>query len=57
MECWQNGWDYCTGARDAPMIWQECFRCQMKLLGFKESLRLPRMLYRETKGVADDCTR
>ena len=39
------------GARDAPMIWQDCLRCQMKLLGFKESLRLPRMLYRETKGL------
>ena len=26
------------------MIWQDCLRCRMKVLGFKESLR-------ETKGV------
>ena len=39
------------GTRDAPMIWQDCLRCQMKLLGFKESLRSPCMFHRETKGV------
>ena len=50
MECWQNWWDQCTG-RDAPMIWQDCLRGQMKLLGFTESLRVPCMFYHETKDV------
>ena len=39
------------GTRDAPMIWQDCLRCQVKLLGFTESLRVPCVFYHETKGV------
>ena len=39
------------GTRDAPLIWQDCLRCQMKLLGFKESLRAPCMFYHKTRDV------
>ena len=39
------------GPRDAPLIWQDRLRCRMKLLGFKESLRVPCKLYQETKDV------
>ena len=39
------------GTRDAPVIWQDCLRCQMKVLGYKESLRIPCMFYHETKDV------
>ena len=33
------------------MIWQDRLRCQMKVLGSKESLRVPCMFYHETKDV------
>ena len=39
------------GTRDAPLVWQEWLRRQMKLLGFKESHRDPCMFYQETEGV------
>ena len=39
------------GPRDAPLIWQDRLRCQMKLLGFKESLRVRCKFYHETKDV------
>ena len=39
------------GTRDAPLIWQDCLRGQMKLLRFIESLRAPCMFYHETKDV------
>ena len=39
------------GPRDAPLIGQDRLRCQMKLLGFKESLRVPCKFYQETKDV------
>ena len=39
------------GRCDAPLIWQNCLRCRMKLLGFKESLRVPCKFYQETKDV------
>ena len=39
------------GTRDAPMIWQDCLRCQVKLLGFKESLHAPCLFFHEKQGV------
>ena len=39
------------GTRDAPLVWQDWLRRPMKLLGFKESLRVPCMFYQETEGV------
>ena len=33
------------------MIGQDCLRGQIKLLGFKDSLRVPCMFQHETKGV------
>ena len=39
------------GPRDSPMIWQDRLRFQMKLLGFKESLRVPCLFFHGTKGV------
>ena len=39
------------GARDAPLIWQDCLRGTMKLMGFVESPRVPCMSYHETKDV------
>ena len=39
------------GTHDAPMLSQDCLRCQMKLLEFKESLRAPCMFYHETEDV------
>ena len=51
MEYQQMWWGSLYGTRDAPLIWQDCLRCQMKLLGFKESLRVPCVFYHETKDV------
>ena len=39
------------GRRDAPLIWQDRLRCQMNLLGVKESLRVRCKFYHETKDV------
>ena len=44
------------GTRDAPKIWQDCLRCQMKVLGLKDSLRVPCMFYHETR-CRHDCVR
>ena len=33
------------GTRDAPLIWQDCLRNEMKRLGFVESLRVPCLFF------------
>ena len=40
------------GTHNTPMIWQDCFRCQMKVLGFLYLLRVPCMFHHETKKVS-----
>ena len=51
MEWWPKWVGSLYGARDAPMIWQDCLRGHMKLLGFIESLRAPCMFYHATNDV------
>ena len=41
------------GTRNTPLIWQDCFRCQMKVLGFSNLLRAPCMFHHETKKGVD----
>ena len=39
------------GTHDAPLSWQDCLRCQVKLLGFEEPRRVPCVFYHETKDI------
>ena len=40
-----------SGTRDAPLIWQDCLRNEMKRLGFVESLRFPCLFYHSFMNV------
>ena len=39
------------GTRDAPLIWQDCLRNEMKRLGFVESLRVPCLFFHAFMNV------